>query len=393
MFADDEHLGWIVQRSSHLSVAVGQLCKLLSLLRKYGLQANASKSKCILAIRGSGAEKARSQHTVWVENAEGKPELRLRLPGYHKRDGPPIVQTLDCMGIVLCYSSYEELTMTKRLGVAQGSFDRLRKILHNRRVLTIPQRLKLWQAIVLPAATYGLLITGLTKVSMERFHGMMLRHIRSISNSPLHIHRESNWDLGVRLGIDLPVHYLKKLCTGRIQKLAHQLQHSSDAMMNHFTLDQMLKRTAGQLTQMELKYQPSQSGATPSAGLSGESFKCKECDRTFTTQASLRQHVSKVHTGKKKTTILLSDENAECRQHAKDGMPICKHCGEEFRRWSGLKRHITLDRCSVYRLQSAEGRGAQSGDAQAGAEPSHQPPMVSQDSLQVVCRRSLGTRT
>ena len=347
MFADDDHLGWLVQRPEHLKVAVRQLNTFISVLTDFGLQVNPSKSQSILAVRGPGAERVRQQHTVWVKDAEGRQILRLRLPGHKLSEGPPLVQSIDYMGIVLSYSAFEELSMRKRLGVAQGNFDRCKKVLHNRKVLTIPQRLTLWKSIVLPAATYGILATGFTKVSLERFHGLVLRHMRSISNSPLHIHRESNWDLMVRLGQDLPVQMLQRLCAGRIEKLQARPSSSSDSHGIYASLENLLRSSSQQLEQLADKYQPPLHSAPALA--TENSFRCSLCDASFDTQAKLRQHESKVHTGKKKTTCLVSDHNANIRRHGKDGMPTCVHCNEVFQRWSGLNRHITLGRCTVYK--------------------------------------------
>ena len=85
--------------------------------------------------------------------------------------------------------------MQRRIGVAQGNFDRLRRILHNRRVLSTQQRLGLWQATVLPSLNYGLIAVGISKLSLERYHGIIMRHIRSIANKPLHITKIGNKEL------------------------------------------------------------------------------------------------------------------------------------------------------------------------------------------------------
>ena len=48
---------------------------------------------------------------------------------------------------------------------------------------------------------------------------------------------------------------------------------------------------------------------------------------------------------KRKTTAVLQTCKVTPACMEKDGMPICRHCGAVFQRWSGLTKHITKKRC------------------------------------------------
>ena len=164
-FADDTHICWILYSVEELNVALRQLRSLFRLLESFGLQVNPDKSQAMFTVAGSFADATRKR---LILSRQGRKFLFV--PDVTAPLHIPLYDRLEYMGVMLSYSSLEEQTMTKRLGVAQGSFDRLRRFLNTRRVLGLRHRLQLWQATVLPAMTYGILATGVTKHSLERFH-------------------------------------------------------------------------------------------------------------------------------------------------------------------------------------------------------------------------------
>ena len=118
-------------------------------------------------------------------------------------------------------------------------------------------------------------------------------------------------------------------------------------MMHNAELWAQLCDTYDSLQAQAFRYNNDGSGPVPAEP--ELLHKCTECDRGFSTQSSLRMHVSKVHTGKKKDrSIKVQDPEADARKHGTNGMPQCRYCGLQMQRWPNLNRHITLNRCEKY---------------------------------------------
>ena len=188
--------------------------------------------------------------------------------------------------------------MARRIGVAQGNFDRLRKILHSRRVLSIHQRLQLWQATVLPSLNYGNLAVGVSKLSLEKYHGIIMRHIRSITNKPLHVTKISNADLLQSFGLCLPVDQLLQRAISRKEGIASRWSQAFDPMMHNDALWSQLSSMSEDLLAHRHRY-ISSSGVGLIPAEPEQAYKCEVCGKTFGAQATFRLHQSKAHTGKK----------------------------------------------------------------------------------------------
>ena len=343
-FADDMHSGWLLDKPEELPIALSQVQSMLSLLERFGLKANPGKSKAILRVQGAEATRLRSSWCYKVKN-----DSYLRLPSKGERIGIPLTSKIAYMGIVLSYDSFEKQTITKRIGVAQGSYERLRRILNNRTTLNLQQRIRIWRVTVLPALFYGTIHIMLTRELAERIHGLCMRHLRAISNSPLHITGESNENLLLRLGVQYPIAMLHTQHLKRAQKL-HILAQSSqhDPMMCSSPMLAWMEEcnvrvgTYAALYEAASTTHPDQVPAT-----AAQSFVCDVCSRAFATESSLRQHISKTHLPKPKSELpKVADPEAEVRKYGTDGMPTCRFCHEKFSKSHALQRHITLQRCT-----------------------------------------------
>ena len=346
LFADDHHLSWILDEPGEISTALAQLSNFVSFLRRFGLKVNPSKSQAMLLIQGVGSDKLRQAWTYQTK-IDGKIVTKLRLPGAPRTEHVTLVKHMDYLGITLTYGRIEETTMQRRIGVAQGNFDRLRRVLNNRRVLNSSQRLGLWQATVLPSLNYGILAVGVSKLSLERYHGIIMRHIRSITNKPLQITKIGNRELLQLLGLVTPVSSLINQASARMDNISARWMTRHDPMMHNAELWAQLCDTYDSLQAHAFRYNNDGSGPVPAEP--ELLHKCTECDRGFSTQSSLRLHVSKVHTGKKKDrSIKVQDPEAEARKHGTNGMPQCRYCGLQMQRWPNLNRRITFNRCEKY---------------------------------------------
>ena len=84
-----------------------------------------------------------------------------------------------------------------------------------------------------------------------------------------------------------------------------------------------------------------------------EQFRCSECDQAFATQAALRRHVFREHMTEEQQDAKRQDNTrqlrAEIMEHAREGMPECRHCGHKFTTWHSFYNHINTQSCSVLR--------------------------------------------
>ena len=212
MFADDKHICWELTSPTDLHDALQSLGKLLQLLRKFGLQVNANKSKAILHVQGKGSERIKRTCIELVKD-EKHLKVPIREENTMTEELIPLVSQLHYMGIVLSYTSFEEQTMRHRIAVGRANYDRLRKLVNARKILRLHHRIRLWRCAILPAMTYGLLSTGLTKTSADMFAIAWIKQIRAISNSPVHLTGERSLDLLQRVGLPEPLQHLHKLAS------------------------------------------------------------------------------------------------------------------------------------------------------------------------------------
>ena len=73
-------------------------------------------------------------------------------------------------------------------------------------------------------------------------------------------------------------------------------------------------------------------------------FACRYCGRFFATHCLRRSHESRAHgshTPKPQPGTYTFDR----WEHSIDGMPTCKHCGHQFRKWHNLQKHILRRQC------------------------------------------------
>ena len=173
-------------------------------------------------------------------------------------------------------------------------------------------------------------------------------------------------DLLQRLGFPMPVDHLLHLVMGRMRGLERlSLLLPSDDVMLAPSLWQWLVDLRDHFSCFSHFYKRDVVGIVP---VVDALFLCNLCGRSFSTQAALRLHDSKVHTKvRKKPVPSLKNLGDRIREHGVDGMPTCKYCLHPFPRWNGLTRHLRLGQCEAYPSRVAAGLDAPA--LQASAPP------------------------
>ena len=199
----------------------------------------------------------------------------------------------------------------------------------------------------------------------DKFHAVLMKHIRFIANSPRHVTRESNINLFARIDWDLPLVALYQHVESvrhrhhlRQQELAHEdICHFVPPPPNLFPFNFDLKHyyypvVANNSTNPNLtltyfqaasptvpETQPEHINSTPNAC----AFTCPECHRSFQDRSSL-----KIHCTKMRHPMLHSlQENPQFNQlrDAFEGVPQCSHCFQPFTKWRSLRNHIENMHC------------------------------------------------
>ena len=88
---------------------------------------------------------------------------------------------------MISYRNFEDLTLRRRLAIAAGHHARLRRILHARKVLTSPERARLWTVLIQSAQLYALEAVAVTKEGMRLLHVQTTKHLRGIFGAARHI--------------------------------------------------------------------------------------------------------------------------------------------------------------------------------------------------------------
>ena len=147
------------------------------------MQVNPTKSSLLLGLRGPLADK-------WLKRHVSRDRAGVR----HLRYGPalcdriPIVHSFVYLGVVSSYRNFEDLlTLRRRLAIAAGHHARLRRVLHARKVLTSPERARLWTVLIQSAQLYALEAVGVTKEGVRLLHVQTAKHLRGIFGTARHI--------------------------------------------------------------------------------------------------------------------------------------------------------------------------------------------------------------
>ena len=121
----------------------------------------------------------------------------------------PIVSKTNYLGITIKFNAFANDTVTRRVTAANVCFRILRPWLmdiHH----PFHVRIRLYNQCVLPTVSYGIHEMGITSKGFQQIIGMIHRHHRTMTRSPVHITRESPHAFYTRLDLHRPWLYLQQ---------------------------------------------------------------------------------------------------------------------------------------------------------------------------------------
>ena len=191
---------------------------ILDFLDLHGLQANLDKTVVLAKFVGYQHAKA------WAKNTERHTERGLCVR-VSTASGPvllPIRSSHKYLGVQLSYKRMIRDTVQYRIKCANSSFARINVALKRTSKLSLRGRIRLWQAVVHSTLRYGISSTGLDRQTLSMYKALFMRQLRAICDSPVHLTRESNEALLIRVGVDCPVHTVARETAERHRQTAQE---------------------------------------------------------------------------------------------------------------------------------------------------------------------------
>ncbi|CAE7827460.1 unnamed protein product [Symbiodinium sp. CCMP2456] len=347
-YADDKHFAWVISNGRDLEKAYAAMKHILASLQELGLSISTEKTVILLELKGPQAAKAVTRYTV--KTKEGRC-MRFNIAA--KEVNIKIVAKHVYLGAVIGYKSFEHDTFLHRSRLAKSTFTRLGTVLKNRSV-PAHLRFQLWRGCVWPTWLHGLDSVGLNVRDRQTLHTQLIVQARTIANSFSMITRESNLKFLQRHHLPDPVRRLQTAIT---------LRSSYDPW-----LGPKLRPTEELLSWRRVVYQQlldpevcPWSQATPARNhrlhylgdSTQPSFDCDVCGQSFSTQAALRSHMFRMHLDQQSKTERVDEvkqaRNIPSMEHAKDGLPQCRHCLHSFTTWHAFFYHVQAQGCTGLR--------------------------------------------
>ena len=331
LYADDHHFGLTFHDTKGLAAAIKQAGVLLAVLRDAGLDVNAQKSVALLEVRGRALRKAAKQ-------CQGRsptgPYLRIPNPNNPtgKVDCIPLHTTAVYLGVVISYKNFEDATVRRNIRKAQHRYHQLRKLLNGHHSLTQHTRLRLWRACLEPIFYYALHVVGVTKSGSRLLHTALVKQLRAVCASPVHITRESTADLLGRTGV---AWYYDTLAL-RGNTLATKLAQApkEDTVLQDPAIAAQITHAISTFTQAMREFVQETDEARHC---------CDVCGAAFTTNSGLKTHQRRKHAVRPVQSTL------RARDIGLNGLPTCSFCKTAFPKWQVLEQHVRLLACEGLR--------------------------------------------
>ena len=382
-FADDLIFCFPIDQVDDVALVLSYARSLLSYLGGHGLLVNQDKTQVLFKLYGSRSSRLWREYTYLRHG-----QRRLRLSSDYE---PVLVESLEYLGVKLAWSNCGDAVVKSRMHKACGAFALLRPWWRSS-ALSSACKAKIYKTMVLPVLLYGLGSCGASHKGAARLSKLMVKQLRSVFRSPVHLTRESDLDFVKRVGFLPPQAYLLISCCRFARQILPELNDAAFDSCNfvtksltlhlngrtswarcllaglhlllpdkvareHFNIDVGLLRDLlaglprrhllhGWLERHVWKEAPIDAACDTSPAVAlvracSREFACQSCGKTFLSLDRLRTHQYKKDCGweerKVQTYLPAVDARAE--------LPACHWCGARFERWHGVKMHISLGQC------------------------------------------------
>ena len=363
-YADDLLLSFAIDTEGDVKTACDNIVFFFDFLKVYGLEVNLSKTQVLCRLIGKSSQRAMSK---LVRPHEGGRRFKASSELFL-----PLTDEIEYLGVSLSWKNGPDSVLQLRVMRGRRAF----AMLHQwwRMPLSLALKVRLFHTMILPVYLYGLSAVGLSPKGILTLRKDIMRCLRRIARSPVHITRESDLHLLDRLHAQNPVLRVQVSCCQLLRRmlvtlpvevcpsssLEHDL-HTHKQLSTPWwdTLVQGLNSLFPKLSsdmecdfiwsllltvpKHKLKYVFAEapipelrSSHKPSDG----AFVCDGCNKTFGTYNLLRTHQYKQQCAWTRT---LATYEPAIDNDSQD--PSCAWCKRSFLWWSGLRLHIERGHC------------------------------------------------
>ena len=194
LFADDSHASWLLRNIADAHYMLRCVQAIFQAFSRHGMVVNPGKSELVYTCalpavkRLLQQRRVQLQGTVFVDLGTIGSPLLIKL-----------CSQLTYLGVIVSYTDFELATAKFRCSEAETVRQRLRKILHDAKHLSLRRRVHIYHACVRASMTYGLLAVGITPASLRYLCVWHVKHLRALSKAPVHLHFEPTAELLSRL--------------------------------------------------------------------------------------------------------------------------------------------------------------------------------------------------
>ena len=304
---------------------------LFDLLDQAGLLMNISKTVALFHLSGKRFRKLHSR--VLMEHDRQWFLLIPRASG--KATKIQLVADIKYLGVKLCYSNFERLTLEYRLAAGRQANRRLHRWLYGKKGLDKVQRRKLWECVVRTTLLYGIWATGASTAGLKQLLTTMVTMQRMLYMNHSHRTRETHEQFFQDRQLEQPHLFLHRCCLRLLEKHTRKLELlPQNDILQHLQLHGTASLLAGLDTLI---------AGGPSSLRAPTAFQCSICGGCFNNIRALLAHEGSEH-GLKHGRIQVFNTARD----ATDGVPICRHCNRSFPTWRALSNHIEFASCPLF---------------------------------------------
>ena len=357
LFADDNHVSWMLTAEKDLHHAVTQLGAFLALLAEMRLQVNPGKSKCLLLMHGPKARSLRKQYVTIIQN---KPHLRVPHPGFgsFKPFLIPLCTSFRYLGMEVTYGNFGSLTLRHNIAQAKARYSQMRKLLAGKHCLTQASRVQLWRACLQPVFLTGLHLCCLTPTEVQELRVAMVRQVRAITRCPVHLTGVSTEALLQKHDLKDPLYLLSRRCNNLLDSYRSLAYMPTAKTFPDTWVETHLHLVADY--QGLACNNGSPQAVIPVTEPALTRVACPVCGLYFLDDRGMR-----IHRAKKHPDAVPGRAALDAHSCAVAGLPQCRFCSMSFSHWGPFKQHVSEHACPGLREMAEARFQLQSTDRQA----------------------------
>ena len=204
LYADDTHCAWRLQSEQDLNFMIKSALGIFEVYKRYGMRINPDKSSLLIKLVGTKGASWLKKH---IQIKDGKRLFMFQ----HGTDfvTVPISAQSKYLGIIVSYQNFERASLNHRLKSAGLARQRLAKVLHCSKRLSLRLRLQIYTACIRTTLLYGLTTLGLSDKDLLQLHRRDIKYLRAVAKSPVHLTREPTEQLLTRIQVSIRQVFLK----------------------------------------------------------------------------------------------------------------------------------------------------------------------------------------